>query len=398
MRIEAIGRRRPLTLLAVSAAAAAAVAGSASARSHRTLFVSPHGHDTAACTHRHPCKTISRAVAKAHRGDSIKVAPGAYREQVVVDKKLDIGGQSKPVVNALGQTNGFRITSGGAGSVIHNFRIKNANEEGILALHTSRVVIQNNTVVNNDRAVGQATPSGQCQGQGQTPGDCGEGIHLNGTRHSKVVGNLVQGNSGGIYLTDETGPASFNTISRNRVKGNLQDCGITLAGHNPAAVTLTGPPVPDAGTAAPSIAGVHDNLIQSNNVVGNGITTPGAGILMAGGDPGTAVYNNTIRNNTITANGHPGVTLHSHAPGQDFNGNKVLNNVVNRNNTHGDDTAGVTQTVGILLYSGADHLKNTVVSGNLIRDNHFGIWTKNAPPIKKSANTFHNVAVPVHQQ
>ena len=159
MRIEAIGRRRPLTLLAVSAAAVGAVAGSASASSHRTLFVSPHGHDTAACTHKHPCKTIGRAVAKAHRGDSIKVAPGIYREQVVVDKKLNIGGQSKPTVNALDLTNGFRITSGGAGSAIHNFRIENANEEGVLALHTSRVAIQNNSVTNNDRAVGENTPS-----------------------------------------------------------------------------------------------------------------------------------------------------------------------------------------------------------------------------------------------
>src|SRR5205807_8452467 len=138
-------------------------------------FVSPHGHDTAACTHKHPCKTIGRAVAKAHRGDSIKVAPGTYREQVVVDKKLDIGGQSKPIVNALGQTNGFRITSAGARSVIHHFRVKNANEEGILALHTSRVAIQNNTGTNNDRADTKSQPRGHREPPHETPGDCGEG-------------------------------------------------------------------------------------------------------------------------------------------------------------------------------------------------------------------------------
>jgi parallel beta-helix repeat protein len=400
MQTQGTRSRRSLAAAAIAATAVAGVAaGSAAAKGHKTLYVSPRGHNTAACTRKKPCKTIAAAVAKAKSGDAIKVAPGIYREDVLVNKRLDIGGQSKPIVNAVGKANGFVITHAGAGSKIHNFRVKNANEEGIAAVSTAHVVIRDNTVTNNDRAVGKATPSGQCQPQGQTPGDCGEGIHLMGTSRSQVTGNLVQGNSGGILLTDETGPSAFNTISRNRVKGNLRDCGITLASHNPKAVTLTGPPAPDTGVPAPTVAGVHHNTITGNNVVGNGVTGGfGAGIQMAGGPPGAAVYDNVVRGNTVTDNGHPGITLHSHAPAQDFNGNQVIGNVVNRNALHGDDTAGIKQTVGILLYSGVDRLTGIVVKGNKITGDHFGIWTKNAPKIAKSANTFRAVAVPLHQE
>jgi hypothetical protein len=33
------------------------------------------------------------------------------------------------------------------------------------------------------------------------------------------------------------------------------------------------------------------------------------------------------------------------------------------------------------------HLSGTGVSGNTLSDDHFGVWTKNVPPIAKSANT-----------
>ena len=42
-------------------------------------------------------------------------------------------------------------------------------------------------------------------------------------------------------------------------------------------------------------------------------------------------------------------------------------------------------------------LEGIIVKGNKISKEHFGIWTKNAPPIKESDNTFTEVEVPLFQ-
>jgi parallel beta-helix repeat protein len=68
--------------------------------------------------------------------------------------------------------------------------------------------------------------------------DCGEGIHLMGAAHSSVVRNEVEDNSGGVLLTDETGPNHDNLISGNSVHDNPFDCGITLASHPPATTVI----------------------------------------------------------------------------------------------------------------------------------------------------------------
>ncbi|MHB8341176.1 MAG: hypothetical protein ACYDB7_08380 [Mycobacteriales bacterium] len=75
---------------------------------------------------------------------------------------------------------------------------------------------------------------------------------------SQVLGNAVRAISGGILLTDETGPTHGNLIEGNLVEDNAYDCGITLPSHN-----------------------------------------------------------------VILGNAMSGVTVHSHAPGEDLNGNVV---------------------------------------------------------------------------
>lgn len=125
---------------------------------------------------------------------------------------------------------------------------------------------------------------------------------------------------------------------------------------------------------------------------------------MAVGAPGSAVYNNVVTGNTANGNGLAGVTLHSHAPGQDLNGNVITDNNVSNdglegypNGSPGDEDFGVTNTVGILVASAVSPLAGTVIANNNISDVHYGIWTKNVPPISPSANTFTNVTDPVTQ-
>ena len=84
-----------------------------------------------------------------------------------------------------------------------------------------------------------------------------------------MTGNVVTGNTGGIYLTDESGPAAHNVIADNRVLWNLVDCGITLASHSDRAVSAS-------GQVKGRVGGVYDNTITHNVAESNGVRLPGA--------------------------------------------------------------------------------------------------------------------------
>ena len=140
-------------------------------------------------------------------------------------------------------------------------------------------------------------------------------------------------NSGGVLLSDDTGPTHHNLVAGNVVTGNSTDCGITVPGHNPAALNAKGQP-------QPAVAGVYDNVIRGNTVTNNGVKGDGAGVLFANAMAGTASYGNLVENNYIAGNGLSGVTMHAHTikPGQfeDLSGNNVISNYIGKNNVDGD--------------------------------------------------------------
>jgi Periplasmic copper-binding protein (NosD) len=167
----------------------------------------------------------------------------------------------------------------------------------------------------------------------------------------------VTRNSGGILVTDESGPATRNQIVGNVARDNATDCGITLPSHNPKALSAS-------GTRQPRTAGVHHNLVKGNTVVDNGAKGEGAGVLIAAAGPGMAAYDNAVVGNTIRGNGMPGITVHSHTPNQDVSGNVFAGNDIGPNNLHGDPDARVSVTTGILVFSA------TVPTSETVRANH----------------------------
>jgi nitrous oxidase accessory protein NosD len=393
------GSGRLRRLAGAAGAAVLVSAAGAGAAAAKTLYVSPKGHNRGACTSKQPCKTISFAVAKTKRGDTVKVVKGTYREDVTIARDIKLVGVGAPVINAVG-TNGILITGAKSrGALVGGFVVQHALDEGILASQTSNVTIEQNVVRQNDRGVKAANPTGECAAAGQVPGDCGEGLHLMSVTHSTVQGNTVKDNLGGILLTDEFGPTAHNEISLNTVLDNVADCGITIAGHNPHAASVP------SGTPNPAVAGIYDNTIRDNVANGNGVEGEGGGILLAGGAPGTAVYSNLVEGNVANGNGLGGLTLHSHAPGQDLNGNRIIDNSFSHDaldgngpGKPGDSDAGLTKSAGIILFSAFTKLKGTVVRGNKLSNEYYGIWTQNVPPIRKSLNKFANVTVPVFQK
>jgi parallel beta-helix repeat protein len=343
-----------------------------------TRWVSPAGTDTGDCTAA-PCRTIGYAVGQADNGDVISVAAGTYQEAVSVTKRLELVGHDA-VIDATGQEsppNGIVISGpGAAGTQVSGFTVENANLEGIFAVQTSGIRIENNVVMNND-AYGPYDP--HCAAN---PDDCGEAIHLQSVTNSTVKGNYVHDNIGGILLTDENGPTSHNMISDNTVMNNTLDCGITLASHwfDPTKA------------ATPDVAGVYQNTILHNTSNGNGA----AGIGVFAGPPGAAAWGNIVTGNTAMNNGFAGLMIHSHTPAQYVDGNVLSNNTLSGNNIDDDNTAD-DAPAGISVFSAVIPIPHTVISANHISDEHYGVITLNALNLSGlNSNKFDaSVAVPI---
>ena len=389
--------------LALGAAAATAVAVPALAATsagastpNSTVYVSSHGTASArdaGCSSA-AYKSIGAAVAAVARGGKVVVCGGTYHEDVAVTKTLSLLGQSHAVIDAASRINGILVTA--AHVTVSGFKVTNAIGEGILVRSANNVTIAGNVVTHNDLGGVPVNPVKtsypECQSQGGIPGDCGEGIHLMGSSYSTVAHNVSTGNSGGILVSDETGPAAHNHITGNVVANNLFDCGVTVVGHNRQAAP--------GGVPHPKVAGVYANDIAGNNISGNGTKGNGAGVVLATGLPGGAVYDNTVQGNSINGNGMSGVTVHSHVPGEFLNGNVITHNLIGTNNLKGDrDFTHVdTQTTGVLVATVSP--LSIKVSGNVIAKDHFGIWTTGPVTVTSHNghdNSFRGVAVPVAQ-
>jgi len=405
----------PLLVIATTLAQAAP-AGATSRGGHQALFVSPDASPTGSgqsCSSAiYP--TIGSALKAAPPGAAVVVCPGRYHEQVVVKKPVSLIGihatisqsgvtptyiANVPHVGKLKIFAGVVIVSSYVS--FRGFTVKNALGEGILAAGIngtiSGVSIQHNKVVHNDLGGGVPPASSyfECQAAGPVPGDCGEGVHFIAVAYSQVKGNFIAHNSGGVLLTDETGPTHNNLIADNIVTRNDDDCGITVPGHNPAALN-------SQGQRQPAVAGVYSNAIVHNVVTNNGRAGEGAGVLFANATAGTASYDNLVAGNFIAGNGLSGVTMHAHtlAPGQheDLNGNKVIGNKIGTNNLDGDTLDGTVKdlkTTGVLVFSGGTPVR-TVIAHNRIFDNKIGIWlSKPVTAFGLGTNSFHHVKIPV---
>ncbi len=367
----------------------------------QTLYVSNSGsaHAPLGCANA-PFSTIGAAVSAATAGATVIVCPGVYTEDVVISKALNLVGENA-TVDGTGHDNAIQVAASNVS--VQGFTATKAIGEGILVggdLGTpgtvSNVTIKNNTVTGNDQgnptglslpASGPgSSPYAQCNGVGDEPGDCGEGLHLLSAVDSTVVGNRVVANTGGILVTDENGPNHGNLIALNTVSDNLYDCGITIAGHNIAV----------AGS-------IYDNTVFANQVTNNGVKGQGGGVLLASAVPGGpygiggAVYDNTVIGNTLSGNGLAGVTVHSHAAGQNLSGNVVEFNVIGTNNVDGDPDFFPSvdpSTTGVIVASVTP--LSITVKDNLIANNVFGIWT--TAPVTTTgahANLFVHVTTPV---
>jgi parallel beta-helix repeat protein len=331
---------------------------------------------------------IGSAVSAAMPNDTINVAPGTYKEDVIIGKPLSLVGANfqRTIINAIGLSNGVYIDGldnpGLNNVVVSGFTVENANYEGILITNASAVTVANNIVMYNDKSLEPAIPA--CPGEPSFETgedfDCGEGIHLLGADHSVIANNVVANNSGGILLSDDTAAAHDNLVIGNIVHDNAFDCGIVMASHAPA---------PGSGAAH---NGVVHNTIANNQSFHNGTQVPGAGagvgLFSDGSGPGLVAGNVAI-NNVLRNNGIPGVAIHTHAPGDTFADNVIAGNQISGNGADTGDTA-TPGTTGININSGfgGSLISGTIISQNVVTQEGYDLFINTPAQVDAHLNSF----------
>jgi parallel beta-helix repeat protein len=197
--------------------------------------------------------TIQAAVDAARPGDTIKVPPGTYRENVLVTKdRISIEAAAGAVLDGAGLPGGtgILVEPAGIASAVHGFklsglRVQNYMENGILILHGDGFRVSHGRYVQNgqygifarlsqdglieDNRVSGSDDTGIYVGQSDgirvednSSEDCTVGIEVENSSRVRVEGNRAAGNSVGI-LVDVLPGLEITATTAITVRENVLD-------------------------------------------------------------------------------------------------------------------------------------------------------------------------------
>ncbi len=242
--------------------------------------------------------TITLALAAARSGDTILVAPGDYRESLLIQGKNVVirseagprvttirGNGSQPVLQIQGslisratRIEGFTVTGGRGPNDGGGFLVQSGASPVI-----SRNIIENNTFCGAGGGVATAFASPRIEfnlirnnrQQGCSGGTGGAGVSVRGSSSAEIVGNIIEDN---VMLTSSGGGIGLFASGLTRVEGNL-------VRRNTAVF-------------AGGIYGANmDAEILLQNIVVENQASRGAGVELGGGASAVRVIGNTIANN-----------------------------------------------------------------------------------------------------
>jgi hypothetical protein len=339
---------KSIRIKSILAAAAAilvmAVPGDAAVRC--VPDASPGGCDT---TH----ATIQAAVDASSAGDTVRVAPGTFVENVTLDLDLTLEGAqagtdacgrvtgspspASESIIAPGAGIGIELQTGSAGGTITGFSFVGPNRgiestsgplDGLAILdnhfqdHSTAVFLNDpgtDITVDRNALVGSTSTqfhldqdnfdgfhfTDNCVLDGLGTGLFVDGNHNVGVsagRAPRIEGNLFEGNVTGANLgrfAFELGAIIGNVFRDNSfpgLQGGIQSSDITgnvFDGNGRGGLELTG-----FGGAGDSTRGAQNNEVSCNNFVGNGFLNTGQGIFLSSGQfPGTISTNVFVDNN-----------------------------------------------------------------------------------------------------
>ncbi|MGO9599563.1 MAG: nitrous oxide reductase family maturation protein NosD [Isosphaeraceae bacterium] len=343
-----------------------------------------------------PGGSIQAAVNAAKPGDTIKVAPGTYNENILIEKPVTLLGAQAGVNPITGlRTNpanestidgsiavqstskvridGFSLNDSGQHFALVDFASQRdtiANniilpgaQQGVELLNDNLATVSNNEIeggglfgINagsttksalNDTVQGNEIFNAliginlfQANGvvvKGNSVSDSGSfGLEVSQSTNVNAANNLLFANSGAVSFSS----SAFNTLQGNTVEFNKFD-GIDVEGD-------------------------HGDVILANTVQGNATSGLGSAIVLDGVSGGEAVENNSVLNNHSN-----GIEVDVASPGVKVSGNTVENNGgdgIGLNFTSKSIIAANTvsnNAVGLHLVSGS---KNKMI-GNVVENN-----------------------------
>ena len=315
---------RKLVLAAVLTLVAGSLATTAASAADPTRFVSISGADNPTCSQDQPCRHVQQGVDVATPGDTVRIGPGTYVEQVLVAKSLTIAGSGidatvikgpdAKVFDAFGKTYILEITAAAD-------------------VDAARLTISG--------------PSGPGGGLNCAPNplslDMGVAV-VNG-----ATLNLGSARVRDIYDIDLSGQEN---------SGCQRGDAISIGKPG-------GPVTPTVGHAR--IAGVQVDRFQKDGVA---VRTAGSTLDLIG---------NSITNQPSKVIASNGVEVLDGALGR-IRGNTVTGNQCDLPVVCGpSDPLNNTESSGILIFASAT---GTLVSGNTVRANDMGIYTDDGITIK----------------
>src|SRR5580658_2097946 len=165
-----------------------------------TLYVNgAKGSDSNNCkSAKHACKTISHAMALASSGDTVKVAPSTYKENLTIGTTLNILGADARTTIVDGNQSGTVFTISSSSAVVHlsGLTIQNGKVNGGYAggiyNYVGTLTVSNSTITGNSASAAYA---------GGIFSDAGTVTVTNST----ITGNsATDGYVGGIFSDDAT--------------------------------------------------------------------------------------------------------------------------------------------------------------------------------------------------
>jgi nitrous oxidase accessory protein len=169
-----------------------------------------------------PIRSIREAVAQAQAGDTIRVQPGVYQGNVILDRQVTLEGMGKPVIRGDGY--GSVVTTLANGCVIRGFILEHSgpmleNEDSGILLKSNGNVVADNDLrdvlfgVYFFQADGNTVTGNVLRGRAWLEtGERGSGIHIWNSSSNAILHNIISEMRDGMYLQN----AYHTVVAGNR--------------------------------------------------------------------------------------------------------------------------------------------------------------------------------------
>jgi len=176
--------------------------------------------------------TITAAVAAAHAGDTVRVAPGTYMEPtVMVDKAIALIGEPGAIIDGEGERTLIHVLADSV--TVSGFLLRNTgvsfveDRSGVLIDKVQYCTVEDNVLENTFFGIYLAN-SGDCDilrntmtALGTRETQSGNGIHLWYSVRVRIEGNRIRGHRDGIYFEFVEDSDVVDNDSRGNIRYGL---------------------------------------------------------------------------------------------------------------------------------------------------------------------------------